>query len=149
MQWSCNQARTVYMPHPLIPVPTPETQEFWDGLTRSVFRIRECCSCGKVYFPPSPICSDCSSRDVRWIDASGRGSLYSYTIQQKPAQFWTTEGPRSVALVRLEEGPLLVSSIVNCEQTPEKLKLDMKLKATFEKFADVTVLCFEPLGETS
>ena len=70
--------------------------------------------------------------------------MYSYTIQQKPLDLWDTEGPRSVALVKLAEGPMLTSSIVNCEQTPEILRLDMALRATFTSFADTTVLCFEP-----
>ena len=39
--------------------------------------------------------------------------MYSYTIQQKPLDLWDTEGPRSVALVKLAEGPMLTSSIVN------------------------------------
>ncbi len=82
--------------------------------------------------------------DVEFFDASGDATLYSYTIQQKPFALWGTDGPRSVALVRLAEGPLLTSSIVNCEQTPEALQLDMPLRATFTPFDEVTVLCFEP-----
>jgi hypothetical protein len=70
--------------------------------------------------------------------------LYSYTIQQKPLDLWGTEGPRSVALVKLMEGPMLTSSIVNCEQSPDTLRLDMPLRATFTSFGETTVLCFEP-----
>ena len=77
--------------------------------------------------------------------ASGKGTLYSYVIQQKPLQWWG-EGPRSVAIVELEEGPRLISSIVGCPQTPEALQLDMAVQATFVDFDGSTVLCFEPEG---
>ncbi|HJM21826.1 MAG TPA: zinc ribbon domain-containing protein [Acidimicrobiales bacterium] len=132
------------MPHPLVPVPTPETQQFWDGCNEGILRITRCTACEDAFFPPSPICPRCSSTDVEFFDASGDATLYSYTIQQKPLDLWDTEGPRSVALVKLAEGPMLTSSIVNCEQTPEILRLDMALRATFTSFADTTVLCFEP-----
>lgn len=137
------------MAHPLVPVPTPETQPYWDALAESRLRITRCGSCGDAFFPPSIVCPMCSSTDVEWFDASGRGTLYSYVIQERPLKLWKTDGPRSVALVRLEEGPLLVSSVVNVEQTPEALPIDMALQATFEPFADVTVLCFEPAGGAS
>ena len=135
------------MPHPLIPVPTPETQPFWDGCNEGVLRINRCVACGDAYFPPSPICPQCSSSDVEFFDATGDATLYSYTIQQKPLDLWDTQGPRSVALVKLAEGPMLTSSIVNCEQTPETLLLDMALRATFVNFGGTTVLSFEEVEE--
>ena len=75
--------------------------------------------------------------------------MYSYTIQQKPFFLWGSEGPRSVALVKLAEGPMLTSSVINCEQTPEALQLDMPLRATFAPFDEITVLCFEPAEQQS
>ena len=141
------QAKTLDMPHPLIPVPTPETQPFWDGCNQGILRINRCNACNDAYFPPAPICPHCSSTDVKFFDASGEATLYSYTIQQKPPDLWGTQGPRSVALVKLLEGPMLTSSIINCEQTPETLRLDMPLQATFTSFGETTVLCFEPTEE--
>ena len=114
-----------------------------------MLRINKCNDCGSSYFPPSPICPECSSTDVEFFDASGDASLYSYTIQEKPLKLWNSEGPRSVALVKLAEGPMLTSSVVNCEQTPEVLQLDMPLKAVFVPFDEITVLCFEPAEEAS
>jgi len=51
--------------------------------------------------------------------------------------------------VKLAEGPMLTSSIINCEQTPEALQLDMPLRATFTPFDEITVLCFEPAEQQS
>ncbi len=81
---------------------------------------------------------------MQWFDASGRATLYSYVIHERPLRNWGTEGPRSVAIVELEEGPRMVSSVVDCEQTPEALQLDMALTATFVPFDETTVLCFRP-----
>lgn len=134
------------MANPFVPVPTPETQPFWDGIAQQKVRITRCADCEQPFFPPTPVCPHCSSKNVEWFDASGRGTLYSYVIHERPLRNWGTEGPRSVAIVELDEGPRLISSVVGIDQTPEALQLDMALKATFVPFDDATVLAFEPAG---
>jgi uncharacterized OB-fold protein len=52
----------------------------------------------------------------------------------------------SVALIVLEEGPRLVSTVVDCEQTPSALVLDMPLIATFKQFGPQKMLCFAPVS---
>lgn len=135
------------MPHPLIPVPTPETQPFWDGADDDRLHITRCTRCGRTFFPPGPVCPHCTSRDIEWFDACGEATLYSFVIHQRPHRLWDTDGPRSVALVRLAEGPMLVSSVVDCPQTPDALVLDMPLTATFRPFGSQPVLCFRPALE--
>ena len=97
-----------------------------------------------MFFPPTPICPECSAQNLEWIDASGGATLYSYVIHHRPMKEWGTEGPRSVAIVELDEGPRIISSVVGCDQTPEALVLDMELRAVFVPFDDITVLAFEP-----
>ena len=97
---------------------------------------------GGAYFPPSPVCPACTSRRTEWITASGDATLYSYVINHRPPSGWDSDGPMSVALVRLAEGPMLVSTVVDCEQTRQALVLDMPLRATFRRFAGTAVLCF-------
>ncbi len=132
------------MTDPLIPVPTPETQPFWDGVESGELRLPRCTDCGGAYFPPSPVCPACTSRRTEWITASGDATLYSYVINHRPPSGWDSDGPMSVALVRLAEGPMLVSTVVDCEQTRQALVLDMPLRATFRRFAGTAVLCFAP-----
>lgn len=136
------------MANPFVPTPTPETQPFWDGVAAAKLCITRCGDCGQPFFPPSPVCPFCSKQNIEWFEASGEATLYSYVIHHRPLPYWDTEGPRSVALVELAEGPRLVSSVVGCEQTPEALQLDMALQATFVSFDEATVLCFEPLDAT-
>jgi len=137
------------MAHPLTPVPTPETQPFWDGIAAEKLRLCQCGDCSTAFFPPAPVCPACVGQQIEWFDASGDATLYSYVIHHRPLPQWETEGPRSVAIVELAEGPRLISSVVGCDQTPEALKLDMPLKAVFVPFDDITVLCFEPKGQQS
>ena len=134
------------MAHPLVPVPTPETQRYWDGVAAGELRLPRCEDCNKAYFPPSPVCPHCTSRAVAWFTASGDATLYSYVIHQRPSKLWKVEGPMSVALVSLAEGPMVLSTVVGCPQTPEALVLDMALRATFVPFDEVSVLAFQPSG---
>ena len=118
----------------VIPKPTPETQHYWDGAKERELRLQQCKSCDKIYFLPRAFCPECGSRDVKVVKASGKGRLYSYIINHLPAPGF--EGPFAVAVVELEEGPRLMSNILECEQTPEALQLDMPLEVTFEKLSD-------------
>ena len=135
--------------NPFVPVPTPETQPYWDGIAEEKVRITRCTDCSQPFFPPSPVCPHCSGQNVEWFDASGDATLYSYVIHHRPLRDWNTEGRRSVAIIELAEGPRLVSSVVGCDQTQEALQLDMALKATFVPFDEVTVLAFEPASSES
>jgi len=132
------------MAHPLVPVPTPETQPYWDGVAAGELRLPRCEDCETAYFPPSPVCPSCTSRSIEWITASGDATLYSYVIHQKPSKLWKVDGPMSVALVSLAEGPMVMSTVIGCPQTPESLVLDMPLRAVFTPFDEVRVLAFEP-----
>ena len=75
--------------------------------------------------------------------ASGKGFLYSYVIHHRPAPGFTP--PYSIAVVELEEGPRMMTNIVDCPQTPEALQLDMKVQVKFEKIDDkITLPLFVP-----
>ena len=125
-----------------LPQPTPETQHFWDGAKAGELRLQRCAVCGHVYFPPRPLCPECSSREVGVFVASGRGKLLSYVINHRPHPSF--ESPYAIALVELEEGPTMMSNIVECEQTPEALVLDMPLVVTFEEHDELAIPLFRP-----
>ena len=86
----------------------------------------------------------CASRKVSVFRASGRGTLYSYVINHRPAAPGFTP-PYSIAVVELDEGPRMMTNIVDCPQTPEALELDMKVEVKFEKLDDkITLPLFRP-----
>jgi uncharacterized OB-fold protein len=125
------------------PIPTPETQHFWDGTKAGELRLQRCDACDHVYFPPRPFCPKCASRKVSVFPASGKATLYSYVIHHRPAPGF--KPPYAIAVVELAEGPRMMSNIVDCAQTPEALPLDMNLDVTFEKIDDaITLPVFKP-----
>jgi uncharacterized protein len=128
-----------------IPQPTPETRHFWEGTRAGELRLQRCDACAQVYFPPRPFCPKCASREVSVFRASGRAKLYSYVINQRNHPAF--EGPYSIAVVQLDEGPRMMTNIVDCPQTPEALVLDMPLEVTFEpQNEDIHLPMFRPVA---
>ena len=128
-----------------LPAPTPETKHFWEGTRAGELRLQRCSACEKAYFPPRPFCPKCGSRDVAVFKASGKGTLHSYVIHQRPTPGFTP--PYSIAVVELAEGPRMMTNIVGVPQTPEALVLDMPLEVSFEKQTDqITLPMFKPAG---
>ncbi len=138
------------MPKRPIPESTPETEEFWAGARRGELRIQRCNACGKAYFFPRPFCPNCSSKDVAWFTASGRGTLYSYVINQRPAYGFQDYVPYVIAVVQLDEGPRMMTNVIGVEPTPENLPIDLPVEVTWEKQDDtITLPIFRPIGAAS
>jgi len=128
-----------------LPQPTPETQHFWDGCRDGKLLLQRCKDTGKAYFPPRPFSPYTGSRDVEVFEASGKATLFSYVINHRPAKGFEDEAPYAIAVVELEEGPRMMTNIVDCEQTPEALVLDMPLEVSFETATDeITLPKFRP-----
>ena len=78
--------------------------------------------------------------------ASGEAVLWSYVINMRPRPDMGTE-PYAIAVVKLSEGPTMMTNIVDCPQTPEALKLDMPVKVTFAAQSDdISLPFFQPAG---
>jgi len=117
-----------------IPEPTPETQPFWDAARAGELRLQRCDACQLAYFPPRSFCPQCASRRVSWFKASGRAVLYSYVIHHRAVPGFTP--PYSIAVVQLEEGPRMMTNIVECAQTPQVLQLDVPVEVVFLKLTE-------------
>lgn len=128
-----------------LPTATPETEHYWKGAREGKLLLQRCESCAKAYFPPRPFCPMCGSREVTVVQASGRASLYSYAIQHRPIPGFVP--PYAIAVVTLEEGPSMITNIVECAQTPEALQLDMPLEVGFQRMSEsVSLPVFRPAG---
>jgi uncharacterized OB-fold protein len=128
-----------------LPTPTPETEHYWNGAREGKLLLQKCKSCTKAYFPPRPFCPGCGCREVAIVESSGRASLYSYAIQHRAVPGFAA--PYAIAVVTLEEGPRMMTNIVDCPQTPEALQLDMPLEVTFQQINEtVTLPVFRPMG---
>ncbi len=128
-----------------IPEPVPETQFYWDKVREHELWIQRCNDCNHVFFYPRLHCPECTSDSVEPMQASGKGILYTYMINQRPPPGWEAEAPYAIAIVQLEEGPRMMSNIVGIENTPENLVLDMPLEVVFDDvLPDVTIPKWKP-----
>lgn len=128
-----------------LPEPTPSTAWFWEAAARGELHVQACDACGGRHFPPRPFCPSCGNRDVTALRCSGRATLHSYVINHMVPK--DGDGPYAVAVVRLEEGPMMMTNIVDCPQTPEALVLDMALEVVFDRVSDtITLAKFRPAG---
>ena len=128
-----------------LPRPTPETQHFWDGTREGELRIQQCGACDNVYFPPRHFCPGCGSKDVSILKASGKATLHSYVISHLPAPGF--EPPYAIAVAKLDEGPKMMTNVINVEPDPAHLKPDMALEIVYDDVTDeVTLPKFQPAG---
>ena len=128
-----------------LPKPTPDTRPFWDGTRESKLMIMHCNACGKDYFYPRSYCPACFSADTSWKQASGRATLHTYLINHRPAPGFEGEAPYVIAVVQLEEGPRMMTNLVDVDPDPAKLPIDMPLEVTYERASgEITLPKFRP-----
>ena len=132
------------LPQPI----TPEARPFWDGLKEHKLMLPRCAECGHVFFYPRVLCPRCHSRSIGWIQSSGRGKLYSFEIAyQSISRTFRVKPPYVLAMVELEEGPRMLSNLVNVAPDPKVIHCDMPVEVVFHKLTDeVTLPLFQPAG---
>jgi len=114
-----------------LPVSNLDNHDFWDGCRHHELRLQRCDACGTVRHHPRPACPQCASFDYGWVRASGRGTLYTFTIVHGPTlPAFQSRTPYNVAVVQLDEGPFMVSTIVGCRA--EELRIGMPVEVVFE-----------------
>jgi hypothetical protein len=129
-----------------IPVPTPETQPFWEGCRAGELRLQRCRACDHVQFPPRRYCSGCLSDDIAWERASGRGLVRSWTLVTLPnSAAFVADLPFVMALIGLEEGPTIMSGIKGCE--PGDVHIGMLVEVEFEtRSEEIHLPYFHPVA---
>ena len=131
------------LPEPI----TPEARPYWEGLRNGKLMLPMCAKCGPFFYP-RVLCPTCHSRDISWIEASGKATLYSFEIaHQSLNPEFKVPPPYILALVALDEGPRLLTNLVDVEPNLGALKCDMPLEVVFERLTDaITIPQFRPAG---
>jgi uncharacterized OB-fold protein len=121
------------------PAPTigPDTEFFWNGLREHKLLIQRCNGCEALRHPPRPMCPKCRSLDWDTIEASGRGTVYSYVMPHEP-RFPFLDYPYIVVLVELAEGIRVVSNL--CDIDPADVTVGMDVEVFYQAFDDGLVL---------
>jgi uncharacterized OB-fold protein len=127
-----------------LPTPDNTTRPFWDAARESRFLVKRCRACGRAHYYPRPFCPHCWSDAVDWEEASGRASLYTWSVvHQNDLPPWPDRVPYVAAVVDLEEGPRAMTNVVDCDF--ERLRVDMPLRVAFRAASDdVTLPVFRP-----
>jgi uncharacterized OB-fold protein len=121
----------------LAPSMTADTEFFWEGAKQRRLLIQRCGGCGTLRHPPRPMCPSCHSLEWDAVEASGRGTVFSFVMPRHPALPWFDDG-YIVALVELEEGTRLVTNLVGVE--PAAVSTGMPVVVRFEEFDGGLVL---------
>ena len=127
-----------------LPRPTPESAPFWAGCREHKLMLQRCMSCGTYQFDPRLICANCMSDQLEWREASGRGTVESYTIVTRAvSEAYAQDVPYVIALITLAEGPRMMSNVVGCDA--EIVRCGMAVDVVFEPWSDeITMPKFRP-----
>ena len=125
------------------PVPDSDSAPYWSAAHDGRLVVQRCVVCGARQLYPRDRCLKCRGA-VEWIEASGRGTVYSFTvIRQNYTRPFRDQIPYVVALVDLEEGPRVMTNVVGCD--PDDVHIGMPVRATFETVSDEAgIALFEP-----
>ncbi len=122
--------------YPVVP-PTPGSEPYWEAANAGKLLLGYCKPCKKSYYYPRGVCPMCLSTDVEMREAKGTGTIYTYSVM-RPAK-----PPYVIAYVTLDEGPSMMTNIVDCD--PSAVKIGQKVKAVFKPREDGTkIVCFAP-----
>jgi uncharacterized protein len=115
----------------------PDSAPFQAAATEGRFVVPHCAACGRFHWYPRPFCPFCFGDTVEWKDASGRGTVYSYTVMRRAKPVYV------IAYVRLAEGATLMTNIVDCP--PNDVRIGMDVQVLFQPAPDgVLVPMFRP-----
>ena len=117
-------------PKPL-PLATPTSRPFWEGLRAGEVRLQRCEACRAWVFYPRTNCPECLSPRLAWQTVSGHGSLHAYTLARVPtAPFFAADVPQMLALVELDEGVRIPSTLVGVAE--DAIEIGMRVVPVFE-----------------
>jgi uncharacterized protein len=107
-----------------------ESEEFFEATKDGRLLIQRCTSCNEHQFYPRKICIHCGSSGVEWVQASGKGTVHTYTvIHQQGMPLWRDEVPYVAAIIDLEEGVRMTSNVVDVQ--PADMSIGMPVEVTF------------------
>ncbi|MFJ9706443.1 Zn-ribbon domain-containing OB-fold protein [Streptomyces sp. NPDC101234] len=118
------------------PEPDAFTRPYWDAAAEGRLLLRRCRSCGRAHHYPREFCPHCWSEDVTWELATGRATLYTWSVvHRNDLPPFGDRVPYVPAVVDLAEGPRMMTEVVSAE--PETLRAGLELEVAFREGAPV------------
>ena len=125
------------------PLPNPDalTRPYWEGAKTHRLVLPCCDDCNQWHFYPRSVCPHCGSTKISWHQASGKGSVYSFTeVHRSPSPAFEAIVPYVVAIVALAEGPHLMAAVVGVEAA--SIHIDAPVTVDFIDDRDTTLPVF-------
>lgn len=131
-----------------LPVPDGDTAPYWEAAREGRLMIQRCGGCDRHVFYPRSICPHCGSVELEWVQASGRGTVYSYTVVHRaPSPAFKEDVPYVVALIDLDEGVRMMSNIL---APPGDVKIGARVEVVFDPVTpEITLPKFRLVGGDS
>jgi uncharacterized OB-fold protein len=123
------------------PLPTPdhESAEFWRRVAAHRMALQRCRGCGAVRFYPRALCPACLQAEAEWVEVSGRGTVYAFTVCHRPvSEAFAAMTPYIVALVDLDEGVRVMTNLVDCP--PAAARVGLRVRLAYQDVAESQAL---------
>jgi len=131
---------------PLRPAVNDINRAFWDGCRRGELLLQRCTHCQRLRYPAAVVCPSCLGREAEWQRVSGRGKVFSFVIFHRayhPA--WEHKVPYNVALIELDEGPIMLSNVIGVDNA--RLAVGLPVQAAFEVIDEsLAIPVFKPVS---
>jgi uncharacterized OB-fold protein len=126
-----------------LPEITDDNRPFWEGCKRRELLLQQCNDCGQMRYD-SPICPQCWSLEHAWIQASGKGKVYTWiVVHQRYNRAFEPDLPYNVTIVELAEGPRLVTNLVDIAN--EDIRPDLPVEVVWDDVTEeITLPKFKP-----
>ncbi|USZ73600.1 Zn-ribbon domain-containing OB-fold protein [Natronosalvus halobius] len=109
---------------------TLDARRFWEAAQEERLIVQRCDECDEYVFPPQDVCAYCWADALDWVEVDGEGRIHSFsTIHVDIHSTWGDRVPYTVAFVELDEGPFLVTNVVDCE--PDDIEIGTAVEVTF------------------
>jgi uncharacterized OB-fold protein len=115
----------------------PDSRQFWEGVAEGRLMIQRCADCGVLRHPPTLRCRECGSFATDYIEASGKGTVFSFGVPRHPP---SSQNPLGTifAVVSLDEGVRMFSNVVGSD--PSEVHIGMPVTISFERYESNDVL---------
>ena len=122
------------------------TRPYWDGARAGRLLLQRCRSCAACIHYPRAWCPRCWKTDLEWVESCGRGRVVTFTVvHQAPFESYAAVAPYVLAVVRLDEGPQMMTNVVGI--APADVTIDLAVEVVFEERAGgFRVPLFRPIG---
>ena len=107
------------------PTVFPDNEAFWKAAGEGRLLIKHCAACSQYHWYPRPLCPFCLSDRTEWKEASGRGTVYTFSVTRRAGPI-----PFAIAYVTLEEGPTMMTNLVDCDL--DAVRIGDKVQVVFK-----------------